>query len=49
MQKVKVQLILAFRVGVVAYKVYASAPFRDEIVMVAADEARDPVHSNVLF
>jgi hypothetical protein len=48
-QKVKVQLVLVFRVGMVAYDVYASALFRDEMVVVVVDEAQDPVHSNMLF
>jgi hypothetical protein len=48
-QQLKIQLVLPFGVGLVAYNVHARAPFRDKMVMVAADEVRNPAITNVLF
>ena len=49
MQQLKIQFVLLLGVGLVAYNVYASAPFRDKMVVVAVDEARNPAITNVLF
>jgi hypothetical protein len=49
MQQVKVQLVLAFGVCVEACGVYASAPVKDKLVAVAADEMSNPDLSDVLF
>jgi hypothetical protein len=49
MQQLKIQLVLLLGVGLVAYNVYARALFRDKMVVVAVDEARNPAITNVLF
>jgi hypothetical protein len=49
MQQLKIHLVLPLGVGLVAYNVHASAPFRDKMVVVAVNEARNPAITNVLF
>jgi hypothetical protein len=49
MQQLKIQLAIPLVVGLVAYNVHTSAPFRDKMVVVAVDEARNPAITNVLF
>jgi hypothetical protein len=49
MQQFKVQLVLALGVSVVAYNIHTSAPFRDEIIVVLVNKARNSGSANMLF
>jgi hypothetical protein len=49
MQQLKIHLVLLLGVGLVAYNVYTSALFRDKIVVVAVNKARNLAITNMLF
>jgi hypothetical protein len=51
MQQFKVQLVLALGVSVVAYNIHTSAPFRDEIIVVLVNKARNSgsIHKSLLL
>jgi hypothetical protein len=49
MQQLKVQLVLTLGISMMAHNVHTSAPFRDKMILVSVNEARNPASANVLF
>jgi hypothetical protein len=49
MQQLKTHLVLLLGIGLVAYNIYPSALFRDKIVVVTVNKARNLAITNVLF